>query len=134
MQINEKFRKVRRPKSKEKCLECLVCLEYLELLDVRQLNPKSATERTIRPRLQIGASFRELGAANPKSEPSEASSAKPNPMTSVFRLFFYFSILSKEATIPFIREELKPLCSISLRPMMVHPFGVVTLSISCSGC
>ncbi len=46
----------------------------------------------------------------------------------------YFSIFSNEATIPLISEELKPLCSISFNPTMVHPFGVVTLSISNSGC
>lgn len=46
----------------------------------------------------------------------------------------HFSILSKEATMPLIREELKPLCSISFRPTIVHPLGVVTLSISNSGC
>lgn len=46
----------------------------------------------------------------------------------------YFSIFSNEATSPFIREELKPLCSISFNPTIVHPLGVVTLSISYSGC
>jgi hypothetical protein len=33
----------------------------------------------------------------------------------------YFSILSKDAVIPLIRAELNPLCSISLRPTIVHP-------------
>ena len=39
-----------------------------------------------------------------------------------------------ETVIPFIKEELKPLCSISFNPAIVHPFGDVTLSISSSGC
>lgn len=35
---------------------------------------------------------------------------------------------------PRITAEVKPACSISLRPLMVIPPAVVTLSISCSGC
>jgi UDP-N-acetylmuramyl pentapeptide synthase len=42
-------------------------------------------------------------------------------------------ILLKEATNPFINDELNPSCSISFNPVMVQPLGVVTLSISCSG-
>ena len=42
-------------------------------------------------------------------------------------------IAYSQADFEFIREELKPWCSISFNPAMVHPFGVVTLSISCSG-
>ena len=30
-------------------------------------------------------------------------------------------------------SELSPWCSISIKPLIVHPLGVVTLSISCSG-
>ncbi len=45
----------------------------------------------------------------------------------------YFTILSYEALIPLISEELKPRCSISFKPTMVQPLGVVTLSISSSG-
>src|SRR5438105_4491725 len=41
---------------------------------------------------------------------------------------------SADILIPLIMAELKPLCSISLRPAMVQPLGDVTLSISCSGC
>ena len=42
-------------------------------------------------------------------------------------------IFLKEVTIPRIREEDRPWCSISFNPSIVHPMGVVTLSISCSG-
>ena len=42
-----------------------------------------------------------------------------------------FTFMDEER--PFINAELNPLCSISFRPAMVQPFGVVTLSISCSG-
>lgn len=47
--------------------------------------------------------------------------------------FINWSISLKEVTIPLIIAELKPLCSISFKPAMVQPRGVVTLSISFSG-
>src|SRR5436305_1049952 len=47
-----------------------------------------------------------------------------------YKLFAIFD----DNLIPLISAELKPWCSISLSPAMVHPFGEVTLSISSSGC
>ena len=81
----------------------------------------------------------EVGSRKPEvgSRKSEVESRNPlSNRSSDFglRTSGYFSILSKEATSPFISDELKPLCSISFNPTIVHPFGVVTLSISNSGC
>src|SRR5258708_8852796 len=46
----------------------------------------------------------------------------------------HMAILLYDALIPLISEELNPRCSISFNPAIVQPLGVVTLSISSSGC
>ena len=50
-----------------------------------------------------------------------------------FYCLYSLAAFSAEVSIPFIIAELKPLCSISFNPEIVHPSGVVTLSISISG-
>jgi hypothetical protein len=46
---------------------------------------------------------------------------------------FFPSILLNEVSTPRMMELEKPACSISFKPVIVIPLGVVTLSISCSG-
>ncbi len=56
-----------------------------------------------------------------------------NVNTNYFLLEYNVSAFCAEVTIPLISDELKPECSIWLRPDIVQPCGVVTLSTSLSG-
>ena len=50
----------------------------------------------------------------------------------LIRISFLLCLL-RPLSLFFINAELKPLCSISFKPAIVHPLGEVTLSISSSG-
>ena len=57
------------------------------------------------------------------------------PQLKRLRHYLYFAVGGYlQALSPRMTAEVNPACSISFRPRMVMPPGVVTRSISCSGC